>query len=130
MSEEDFVNFAQLEVKRREDLVGLLLAKGPLRGLDLEAFGPELIIGALFVLELPDNVISFKGVEKAGVKDAHQDLINSQVVPVQDVETVSHHSEAKVARCVALIAKVVFIEVDLSKVEDRIVSAQTRNGDF
>ena len=71
MSEEDFVNLAQLEVKGGEYLVGLLLAKGPLRGLDLEAFGPQLIIGALLVLELPDHVICVKGVEEAGVKDAH-----------------------------------------------------------
>ena len=82
------------------------------------------------MLEFSDHEVGVKGVEVSGVKDPHYDLIHSEVVSVEHIETVLHHSESKTAAAVALVAQVIFIEVDLSKVQDGVVSSEAGQGDL
>jgi len=54
-------------------------------------------------------------VEQAGVKDTHKYFVYTQVVTMENVEAVRHHTETKVAGGVTLVTEIIFIKVDLSE---------------
>jgi len=61
--------------------------------------------------------------EEPSVKDPYDNLVDSKIVPMKNVEAVTHDSESESAAAIALVAQIVFIEIDLSKVKDRVISS-------
>ena len=68
-------------------------------------------------------MVWFKGIEEPSVKDPNDNFVDSKIVPVKNVEAVTHDSESESAAAIALVAQIVFIEIDLSKVKDRVISS-------
>jgi hypothetical protein len=64
------------------------------------------------------------------IEDSDLNIINSKVVAMKHVEAVIHHSETKSAAAISCVPKIILIEVNFSKVKDRVVSSKSRKWYF